>query len=402
MPETESNIIAISTRHFADRETGLAILPKAYVLCQLAGWGAWAVFSAVPYSGTSGAHYGAVLFSYGLYSVYGLITSHLLRFVMRRRRWLELPIRSAIVRVIPAVLICVAVMMSALYYINVRLLDLFNPGVFTVAFLEGASINTCLLYGAWMTIYVSVYSARRRHQAELASLHMELDLRDAQYRSLSAQVNPHFLFNSLNSLRALILIDPQKAITAVTHLSGVLRYSLAADILSTKAERIVPLRDELDAVSDYLALERIRFEDRLRVTQQIDPAALNICVPRMMVQHLVENAVKHGIAQVPEGGVIHIAAIVSEYLHIKITNPGHIARNGNGTGLDNTRQRLRYLYGPSGTTGCLLEENNGTVTASLTVPLVTTAELAREEASAVVPNQTHLTLEPLHARPAGR
>ncbi len=398
----ESNFTAISTGRFADGAERLANLPMAYVFCQLTVWGAWAVLGALLSSRATGAHYGLVLFSYGLYSASGLITSHLLRYVMHRGRWLQLRTGPAIARVTAAVFVCVIVMVSSLYFINIRLLHLFDPGAGTAVFLEIVAINTTIVYGVWMTVYMSVHSARRGRQAELASLRMELALRDAQYRSLSAQVNPHFLFNSLNSLRALILLDPQKAITAVTHLSGVLRYSLAADITSTKAERIVPLRDELDAVSDYLALERIRFEDRLRVTQQIDPAALNICVPRMMLQHLIENAVKHGIAQVSEGGKIHIAAIVSEYLHIKVTNPGHIARNRNGTGLDNTRQRLRYLYGPSDTAGCTLEENSGIVTASLTVPLVTTAELALEEASTVVPNQTHLTLEPLHARPSGR
>ncbi|HEY1744849.1 MAG TPA: histidine kinase [Granulicella sp.] len=402
MPGNESNLTAISTGRFADGAERLISLPMAYVFCQLTGWGVWAIIGALFSSRATGLHYGLVLFSYGLFSASGFITSHLLRYVMRRRRWLQLRAMPAIARIVAAVFVCVMLMIASLYFINIRLLHLFDPGVGTAAFLEMVAINTCIVYGIWMTIYTSVHSSRRGRQAELASLRMELALRDAQYRSLSAQVNPHFLFNSLNSLRALILIDPQKAITAVTHLSGVLRYSLAADITSTKAERIVPLRDELDAVSDYLALERIRFEDRLRVTQQIDPAALNICVPRMMVQHLVENAVKHGIAQVSEGGEVHIAAIVSEYLHIKITNPGHIAKNGNGTGLDNTRQRLRFLYGPSGTADCTLEENNGIVTASLTIPLVTTAELALGNASTVVPNQTDLTLEPLHARPACR
>jgi signal transduction histidine kinase len=402
MPGNESNLTAISTGRFAGGAERLASLPMDYVFCQLAGWGAYAVVGALFSSRAAGTHYGLALLSYGIFSASGVIISHLLRYVMWRRRWLQLRIGPATARVAAAVLICVMLMIASLYFINIRLLHLFDPGAGTASFLEMVSINISVVYGVWIMIYLSVHSSRRGRQAELASLRMELALRDAQYRSLSAQVNPHFLFNSLNSLRALILIDPQKAITAVTHLSGVLRYSLAADNTSTQTERIVPLRDELDAVSDYLALERIRFEDRLRVTQQIDPAALTICVPRMMVQHLIENAVKHGIAQLSEGGEIHISAIVSEYLHIKVTNPGHIAKDRNGTGLGNTRQRLRFLYGTSGATGCVLEENHGIVTAVLTVPLVTTAELALEKTSATEPNQPHLTLEPLHARPAGR
>ena len=402
MPGTESNLPAISTGRSADGADRLATLPVAYVFCQLIGWGAWAALGALSYAHVSRVRYSPVLFSYGLYSVYGIVTSHLLRHVIRRWRWLQPPIGLVIARVIAGASVCVIVMIAALYLINIRLLHLFDPGVFTVVFLGQAAMNTSGIYAAWITIYISVHSTRRRHQAELASLRMELALRDAQYRSLSAQVNPHFLFNSLNSLRALILLDPPKAITAVTHLAGVLRYSLAADDAFAQAERTVPLHEELEAVNDYLALERIRFEDRLRVTQQIDLAAVNIRVPRMMLQHLIENAVKHGIAKSSEGGEIHIGAIVSEHLHIKVTNPGHIAKNRNGTGLNNTRHRLRLLYGSSGTTDCTLEEKDGIVTASLTLPLVTTAELPLENAPAIVPKQTHLALEPLHARPADR
>lgn len=160
---------------------------------------------------------------------------------------------------------------------------------------------------------------------------------------------------------------------AVTHLAGVLRYSLAVN--QNVGEGTVPLRIELDAVEGYLALEAIRFEDRLRVRRVIDPKALDAAVPRMMLQHLVENAIKHGIAQMPGGGEVTIAA--QRHAHtvaISVSNP--VRRTdavdgcgADGTGLRNTRERLELLYPRPQTADCQIIEREGVVYALLTLPL---------------------------------
>lgn len=378
-PHISSSVPAAASDTTEAAAGGAASFGVAYILCQLTGWGVWALFGAVLSSRATGYSFGRAFVSYALYSGYGLLTSHLLRHTIKRNNWLQLSFGKYLPRMIAVAALCVLAMTASLYFINIRLLHLFDPGAFTAPFLAMVAVNTSVVYGFWMTIYISVQISRRRRQAELINLRMELALRDAQYRSLSAQVNPHFLFNSLNSLRALILVDPQKAITAVTHLAGVLRYSLAADSSTAHAqgnERVVPLQRELQAVDDYLALERIRFENRLRVTQQIDPACLHAPIPRMMLQHLVENAVKHGIAPSYEGGELHIAArILADYkpgrLQIMVRNPGQTALStcGTKTGLTNTRQRLALLYGLASGASCTLEEHNGTVTATLVLPL---------------------------------
>jgi len=368
-----------------------------YVLCQLTGWGAWAISGAALSVRAGNATFGIALLSYALYSGYGLLSSHLLRRAIKRNHWMLLPFRSYLPRMIAVAALCVVAMTASLYFINIRLLHLFDPGAYTAVFLVMVAVNTSLVFAFWMTVYISVHISRRRRQAELVNLRMALALRDAQYRSLTAQVNPHFLFNSLNSLRALILIDPQKAITAVTHLAGVLRYSLAADSSSANAqgsERVVPLERELEAVDDYLALERIRFEDRLRITQQIDPACLHASVPRMMVQHLVENAVKHGIAPRSDGGELQIVAhILSDRLQITVRNPGRIATvsSSTNTGLANTRLRLALLYGLTSGAACTLEEDNGMVAATLTLPLEVNTHASDNE-----------PMEALDARSSGR
>ena len=134
---------------------------------------------------------------------------------------------------------------------------------------------------------------RRRDTLERQALELSLVARDAQLRALRAQVNPHFLFNSLNSLRGLITEDPARAAAMVTGFAGLMRYSLDSDSRET-----VTLAEEMEAVDDYLGLERVRFEDRLLVERAIAPEALEVRIPPMMVETLVENAIKHGIANI--------------------------------------------------------------------------------------------------------
>jgi two-component system LytT family sensor kinase len=164
-------------------------------------------------------------------------------------------------------------------------------------------------------------------------------------KTLKSQLNPHFMFNALNSIRALIEEDPQSAQTAVTKLSNILRYSLKMERIET-----VPLEDEMKAVSDYLSLEKIRFEERLKFEIEISPDSLNIEIPPMMIQTLVENGIKHGISKRTGGGEISICSSIKDStLHIKIKNNGQIEdevlKHSKGFGISNTKHRLNLLYG---------------------------------------------------------
>ncbi len=164
----------------------------------------------------------------------------------------------------------------------------------------GIVFGFAMAFAGWLTIYFAVQSRRKRD-----ALQLELDVvaREAQLRSLRAQLNPHFLFNCLNSLRHLIVTQPARAEIMVTGLAELLRYSLASD--RTDA---VGLSDELRIVDEYLDIERVRLEDRLTVTRQVAREALRARVPPMLIQTLVNNAIKHGIAELPQGGVVRIEA----------------------------------------------------------------------------------------------
>ncbi|HEX7137053.1 MAG TPA: histidine kinase, partial [Vicinamibacterales bacterium] len=190
-----------------------------------------------------------------------------------------------------------------------------------------------------------------------------------QLRALRAQLNPHFLFNSLNSVRSLITENPRLAATMVTGLADILRYSLASDRYKT-----VPLADEIAIVDEYVGLERARLEDRLRVERVVDPAALGARVPPMLVQTLMENAVKHGIAPSPTGGLVRLEAhLVNGQVEIVVTNPGRLdlSRGEGGFGLHNARERLRLLYGELAS--LTLHDDGSQTRAAVTLPMETTA-----------------------------
>ena len=129
---------------------------------------------------------------------------------------------------------------------------------------------------------------------------LEALVKELELKTIKSHINPHFIFNALNSIRALIDENPSRASNAITELSNILRSSMQAEKLET-----VPFEKELNIVKDYLALEHIRFEDRLKIEYEIDEDTLDQPVP-MMLQTLVENAIKHGIGKQINGGVVKI------------------------------------------------------------------------------------------------
>jgi LytS/YehU family sensor histidine kinase len=173
---------------------------------------------------------------------------------------------------------------------------------------------------------------------------LERTIQETEGKVLRAQMNPHFVFNALNSVRALITEDPQKAKKGINQLSKLLRSSLL-----TERKKTIPLSEELDTVADYLALEKIRYEDRLTWKMEIDSACSKAQFPPMMLQTLVENAIKHGISHAVKGGTIHIQAEKrNNHVHIAVINPGQLkkeARSSAGVGLENSRSRLNLLFG---------------------------------------------------------
>ncbi|MCB0832669.1 MAG: histidine kinase [Bacteroidetes bacterium] len=166
----------------------------------------------------------------------------------------------------------------------------------------------------------------------------------AELRALRAQINPHFLFNTLNSISSLIAINPARAERVVQKLSDAFRYVLLASEKET-----VTLSEELSFIENYLEIEQARFDERLKVTYRIDPASRDVLVPSLILQPLVENAVKHGLSKSRNGGELSISSeIHNSQMQIKVSDTGNGSvsqHDGTGLGLRNVEQRLARTYG---------------------------------------------------------
>ncbi len=314
---------------------------RAYWLCQLAGWSLHTLLNLVFATLNAGLRRNIVLTTV-LGGVLALLTSHLLRAVIRGRRWLDLRVIKLLPRV-AALSVVLAVLLTAVHWtIGAALSGTPLNAIRPVWVIYSAIIWSLALF-LWATVYLSIAFFRRYERAEKERLRAEVAGREAELETLRAQLNPHFLFNALNSVRSMIVQDQRRAQDMITELSEILRYTLQSGGRSK-----VPLAEELSAVESYLVLERTRFEERLDYAFDVSHEALLCQVPPMLLQTLVENAMKHGIARLPEGGRIVIQARLEEgELRLEVLNSGQLAHGGDGTqvGLDNARRRLRLLFG---------------------------------------------------------
>ena len=203
-------------------------------------------------------------------------------------------------------------------------------------------IFTFILVALWLLLYMVWHFVERNRNDQVDRLTLEKTVKELEVKTIKSHINPHFIFNSLNSIRALVDENPERARKAITELSNILRSSMQVEKMET-----VPLHKELDIVKDYLALEQMRFEERLKVELKIDEDTLEQPVPPMMLQTLVENAIKHGISKSINGGFIKICSDFTDHNHeLVVQNSGQL--NGemyeDGFGIRSTQDRLRFLY----------------------------------------------------------
>jgi two-component system sensor histidine kinase AlgZ len=201
-----------------------------------------------------------------------------------------------------------------------------------------------VLYALAAALHYLLMAFEEARQAERSALELEVLAREAELRALRAQIDPHFLFNALNSISSLTGSDPAAARAMCLELADFLRESVRLGGIAS-----IPLADELALAEKYLAVERARFGSRLRVEQEVSAEAGSCGVPPLVLQPLVENAVRHGVATLVDGGFVRIAARRSgEQLRLTVENPvdpGVATKPGEGVGLANVRGRLAALYG---------------------------------------------------------
>jgi len=330
--------------------------PANYWLCQLAGWGSYVVAEVTGATYVLRLPLGRSGLEIGVVAVMGIALTHLMRAFLLQRGWPRVPLKTIVLPVLGLALLFSLPMAAITSTLSIA--QLWGPDQVDVDSLHIAPgmtpwarglilvLNLAGLLLVWTATYLTITGLRHQRTAALPQSELTRALQASELRLLKAQLNPHFLFNSLNSVRALIADDPAGAQKAVTQLARTLRYTLTAG-----REELVTLARELEIVDDYLALESLRFGERLRIERNIAPETLAVRVPVMLLQTVVENAIKHGIAELPAGGDLRITAAVRDgTLHIDVDNTrpettGSVFR-GEGVGLDNARERLRLLFGP--------------------------------------------------------
>jgi two-component system LytT family sensor kinase len=223
-----------------------------------------------------------------------------------------------------------------------------------------------IFFTLWSAIYLTYHLINKSRIQEMRNLQLEATNNEIELKTLRDQLNPHFLFNSLNSIRALVEEDPIVAKSAITTLSNLLRRSLN---MGKKPQ--VTLEEELILVKEYLELEKIRFEERLTVTLNVE-APMNVLLPPFIIQTLAENGIKHGVSKQMQGGTLSINIQQNkDELRIEIKNPGKLEKqqpmNGSkgGIGLANTRRRLAIQYGEEA--ALIIREVSGEVVVLLTI-----------------------------------
>lgn len=227
-------------------------------------------------------------------------------------------------------------------------------------------INSLFIIGAWLVTYLVIKLLLKLNKDRIERLELNTSLKQAQLNTLKGQINPHFMFNSLNNIRALMLEDVDKSREMLTKLSEMLRFSLTNN--NTNG---IAVQEELEMVDNYIALSKIQLENRLQFHTKIDPQALQLQIPPMIIQLLVENATKHGISDLKDGGIINLNIEKnSDELRILVTNTGtlKISKGSTQLGLKNIRQRLNLLYGDKA--AFKLTEVNNEVVAEIKIPLI--------------------------------
>lgn len=317
---------------------------QLYWIFQLSGWTAYVVLN-IGYIILDGRFSSALAVEFLLLWLLGIALTQSFRTVVIQNNWLQFPPTKVLPRIL-ALNLLMAIPMQLLH-ILFRLFFVNESGLNLDVNITGmllGLINFALFFFIWSLIYFAVHYLDHVRQSEIRDLRWQAAIHEAELNKLKSQLNPHFMFNAMNSIRALVDENPRQAKTTITELAGLLRTTLQMG-----RYKVVPFEQELEAVQNYLAIEGARFEERLTVNYQIDPNCATFPVPPLMIQTLVENGIKHGIAKLPQGGSIELTAeIVADTLEIRILNTGQYVVNSNpdsGFGLRNTLERLQLLYG---------------------------------------------------------
>jgi sensor histidine kinase YesM len=343
-----------------------------YWKCQLIGWSVAALYWTFQgWAAASNFRFDLAVVQFVSDVVMYILITHLYRNFANKNHWQDLALEKLIWRmliVIPVMgVFYTLVTISKLYL--VRMLFLSHPSQSFTDFFStnavGIFVAGMRLMAIWLLAYHLYHYAKREMRLSVENARLELSFKQSQLDNLSAQLNPHFLFNALNNIKSLVYTRPDTAARAIDLLSELLRSGLYKG-----SAMLIRLNEEIDLVSDYLELEGLRMEERLQYDFDVDISLSGQMVPRLCIQTLVENAVKHGVALEKQGGKIEV--IINEQnglVSIRVLNPGklELAKTVAGIGLQNLKERLDLSYHHDATFN--LYEMEQKVCAEIKIPI---------------------------------
>lgn len=375
---------------------------RLYWILQFGGWtglsltSLFALLMFLPFIPAFGSNVVAILFGVGI--------SHIYRLYVKKKNWKQLKISQLVPRVFIAsfiqgallgivTLLALILAMVFVYKNNPDSLNAFagipevdgmseeirqklREASFSsfsfqkfLVFILSYVVSNAIYFLSWSSLYFAYQYLQKTREMEIERWKLTATVKDAELSALKSQVNPHFIFNSLNNIRSLVVEDAEKARDSITHLSDLLRFSIQFD----QFEKI-SLKKELEVVEDYLQLEAIQLEERLTCKYQLEPGSDDWEIPPMIIQTLVENAIKHSINNLPSGGKIVIETKSEDGMAIiYVKNSGQLKvqdkpQKRKGIGIANSRERLRLLYGKEAEL-CLENMNESMVCATVKLPL---------------------------------
>ena len=376
---------------------------RLYWLCQFGGWGGLMMTSFVAMSMLIPLLPAVIVNT--LTILFGVGLSHLFRYYVKKRQWKLLTIPKLVPRVLLASVVQGAILSILSFIIIVGYFVIIaktNPEIVDQAMgippIEGLDEDSmekireatiqgftgqkmivlaisfissfAIYFVCWSALYFAYQYLQRTREVEIEKWKLSATVKDAELNALKAQINPHFIFNSLNNIRSLVIEDSERARDSITHLSDLLRFSIQFD----QYEK-VSLEKEIEVVRDYLNLEAIQLEERLHYAISIDKESEEVQIPPMIIQTLVENAIKHSINELPNGGEILIDTKRNQdFINIYVKNTGQLKhkpsekRARRGIGIVNSKERLRLLYGESASLK-VENLNENMVCATVRIPL---------------------------------
>lgn len=334
---------------------------RLYWLCQILGWGGMVMVETINYTFFIIQHFDFNFFiAFIIYAVLGIASTHLFKIVLKRFHVFEKkPAQIWFIAIVSTFLISFIITIT---YAAPSFITDFQAAIksYPPSYMLASIMNWARYVFVWVIIYFMYNILNQNHKNAEEKLRALNAAKTFELELLKTQINPHFLFNALNSIKALVTIDPSKCGDAIVMLSELLRYTL-----NYGSQPIIPLNDEVNEVKKYLALEQLRFGKRLAVQYDIAENTLSQTIPPALILTLAENAIKHGVSQqIGETKVTIRITLEQENLYIKVLNTGTYApKETVGIGLKHIRRRLEEIYGERAIFG--IESQTSEVIASI-------------------------------------